>query len=46
VKVLYFDQVVIVNNYEGQSTSAINLITGTVSTLSLGAYPTGIAVVQ
>ena len=46
VAVLYFDQFVVVNNYEGQSISKINLVTGAVQTTPVHGKPSGISIVQ
>jgi YVTN family beta-propeller protein len=46
VAVLYFDQFVMTTNYEGQSVSRINLLTGTVQTFPAGGQLSGLAIVQ
>ena len=46
VAVLYSDQYVITTNYEGQSVSEINILTGTVQTVSTGGQVSGLSIVQ
>jgi DNA-binding beta-propeller fold protein YncE len=46
IAVLYFDQFVMTTNYEGQSISRINLMTGTVQTVAVGGQLSGLAIVQ
>jgi DNA-binding beta-propeller fold protein YncE len=45
VAVLYFDQFVVVNNYEGQSISKIDTVTGAVKTTPVTGKPSGISIV-
>jgi len=45
VAVLYFDRFVATTNYEGQSVSVIDTITGGVQTVSAGGQATGLAIV-
>ncbi len=46
VYVLYSDQFVIVNNYEGQSISKIDTVSGTVTTTAVQGRPSGISLVN
>jgi len=46
VEVLYGDQFVVVNNYEGKSYSVIDTIAGTVQTTALNGRPSGISMVR
>ena len=46
IAVLYGDAIVVVMNYEGQSTSRIDLRSGLVTTLALGGPPVGLSIVR
>jgi YVTN family beta-propeller protein len=46
IAVMYFDQFVMTTNYEGQSISRINLLTGSVQTFPGGGQLSGLAIVQ
>ncbi len=46
VAVLYGDRYVVLNNYEGQSISRIDIVAGTVSTTPVNGTPSGISVIR
>ncbi len=46
VAVLYGDRFVVLNNYEGQSISRIDIVAGTVSTTPVNGTPSGISIIR